>query len=272
MTNAKQQVRFLGYDIKRWKGVRYLKFRTRYGVHCQRTTNYHLALLLPHLKALEFGQTYGNTSHWDGKRRSGLINFSELEILMTYNAEIRGFLDYYSLADNLKVEANRILRLTTDSFMHTIASKRRSTLKKVIRSYKRGPSRYVISLKNEIKPEQTREYELLASTRQLKQTKASYAEIDHHPNTWKYRSRNELTKRLLAQQCEWCAAQVGAMEVHHVRKLSNLKGKTAWERQMIGRQRKTMVLCRECHVALRAGKLSEKNRVKGKRESHLLPK
>ena len=37
------------------------------------------------------------------------------------------------------------------------------------------------------------------------------------------------------------------MEVHHIRKLGNLKGKEAWERQMIERHRKTMILCVECH-------------------------
>lgn len=106
--------------------------------------------------------------------------------------------------------------------------------------------------------------------RQLKQTKVSYAEIDHQPNTWKYRSRNELSKRLMAQQCEWCARQDGAMEVHHVRKLKDLKGKTSWERLMIGRKRKTMVLCQKCHVVLHAGRLSEKNHVKEKMESVVL--
>lgn len=105
-------------------------------------------LLLPHDKAIAFGQRYGDTSYWEGKRRSELLNFSELEILLTYNAEVRGFLGYYSLADNLKVEASRILKLTTDSFMHTIANKRRSTLKKVIDSYKRGPACYRLSLKS----------------------------------------------------------------------------------------------------------------------------
>ncbi len=50
------------------------------------------------------------------------------------------------------------------------------------------------------------------------------------------------------------------MEVHHVRKLGNLKGKTPWERQMIERRRKTMVLCVECHDELHAGTLSEEKK------------
>ena len=45
------------------------------------------------------------------------------------------------------------------------------------------------------------------------------------------------------------------LEVHHVRKLKDLKGKKWWEKQMIARQRKTMVLCKRCHVDLHTGKL-----------------
>jgi len=51
------------------------------------------------------------------------------------------------------------------------------------------------------------------------------------------------------------------MEVHHVRKLGNLTGKTNWERQMIQRRRKTMVLCVECHDELHAGRLKEKKQM-----------
>ena len=50
------------------------------------------------------------------------------------------------------------------------------------------------------------------------------------------------------------------MEVHHVRKLKDLRGKQEWERQMIRRHRKTMVLCIGCHHKLHAGKLTEANR------------
>ncbi|MEM5641056.1 hypothetical protein AAHB52_01065 [Bacillus toyonensis] len=44
-------------------------------------------------------------------------------------------------------------------------------------------------------------------------------------------------------------------EVHHVRKLKDLKGKKKWEEFMIARRRKTLVLCKDCHVKLHAGKM-----------------
>ncbi len=194
-----------------------------------------------------------------------MLNLSELEILLTYNAEIRGFLGYYALATNLKKDGSKLLRLTTTSFFKTIANKRKTTLSRVAKSLKRGPGHYSISL---TKPGGTiKEYELVASTRQLQQTKVRFTKIDLLPNTVKYRGRTELTRRLLALKCEWCGSQVGAIEVHHIRKLKDLKGRAAWEQLMIARQRKTMVLCRECHQELHTGKLKESKRTKGKLES-----
>jgi len=265
ITNSKERVRFLGYDIKRWKGSRKFRFHTRQGVKTQRTGSYHLNLLMPADKTLKFAQEYGETKRWQGKHRSKLLNLSELEILMTYNAEVRGFLGYYSLADNLTDVAGKVLWITQTSFFCTLAGKRQCSIKKVTKSLKKGPNRYVISLEKEGKG--TKEYELITSTRQVQTEKVTYNRVDLIPKTWMYQSRNELGKRLLADQCEWCGIRGTQVEVHHVRKLGNLKGKTPWERQMIERRRKTMVLCVECHDELHTGTLSEKKKKKRLREN-----
>jgi group II intron reverse transcriptase/maturase len=264
ITNAKERVRFLGYDIKRWKGTRTVRFHTRQGVKTQRTGAYHLNLLMPVDKTITFAQAYGETNRWQGKHRRQLLNLSELEILMTYNAEVRGFLGYYALADNLKDVAGKVLWITQTSFFCTLAGKRQCSIKKVIKSLKKGPNRYVISLEKEGKG--IKEYELITSTRQLKTEKVTYGQVDLIPKTGMYQSRNELGKRLVADTCEWCGIRGTQVEVHHVRKLGNLEGKAPWERQMIERRRKTMVLCVECHDELHAGTLSEKKK-KAQRKS-----
>jgi len=79
---------------------------------------------------------------------------------MMYNAEIRGFLGYYALADNLVDVADKVLWLTTSSFFRTLAGKRQSSVKKVAKSLKRGPGRYVITLQKEGKP--MKGYELVS--------------------------------------------------------------------------------------------------------------
>ena len=72
------------------------------------------------------------------------------------------------------------------------------------------------------------------------------------------RRRTELVQRLNARQCEYCGQQKGRLEVHHVRKLSDIKdGKEWWQIMMSRKQRKTLVLCIQCHDRLHAGKLPD---------------
>jgi len=258
ITNAKKRVRFLGYDIKRWSNNRILRFRTRYGVVTKRTTAYKLTLLMPKDKVHEFACTYGNPIGWEGTHRTRLLHLSELEIMLTYNAEIRGFLNFYTLADNMTSVASSLLWLTTTSFLKTLAAKRQSSMKKVIRSLKQGQSRYVISLTK--KNGETKDYTLISSTKYINRKTITYGAVDYVPYTWKFRSHSELGLRLMAQECEWCGTKESPIEVHHVRKLKDLEGKKIWEKLMISRQRKTMVLCRTCHRKLHAGTLTEKNK------------
>jgi hypothetical protein len=258
ITNGKNRVRFLGYDIARWSGERIYRFQAKSGPVTRRTGCYQLKLYMPRDKTIAFAKEYGDTTIWYGLQRNHMLNLSELEILLTYNAEVRGFLGYYTLADNLKREARKVLWHTNSSFFRTLAAKRKCTLKEVTHSMKRGPGRYALTLQEN--GQAIKEYELLASSKQLKQGDIKYDQIDLKPNTIKYRSRTELGQRLLAQECEWCGTREGTIEVHHERKLGNLKGKTLWERQMIQRRRKTMVLCAQCHDDLHAGRLSERTR------------
>ena len=55
-----------------------------------------------------------------------------------------------------------------------------------------------------------------------------------------------LIERILAGKCELCGKEA-KVEVHHVRKLSELKGKTEWERRMLKMHRKTLIVCADCH-------------------------
>jgi hypothetical protein len=70
--------------------------------------------------------------------------------------------------------------------------------------------------------------------------------------------RTDLEQRLLADECELCGSHKH-VEVHHVRSLKDLKRrgraeKPAWVRAMVARQRKTLVVCRMCHMDIQHGR------------------
>ena len=71
-------------------------------------------------------------------------------------------------------------------------------------------------------------------------------------------ARSEIVERLNAEECEYCGKTGGYFEVHHVRKMADIKdGKEFWQKLMIARNRKKIVVCIECHDLLHAGKLPD---------------
>ena len=81
--------------------------------------------------------------------------------------------------------------------------------------------------------------------------------VDQQPQ--RYRSdRNELIKRLEADVFEMCGSTED-IDVHHIRALRdmNVKGrreKPKWVQIMAARQRKTLVVCRTCHIHIHHGR------------------
>jgi hypothetical protein len=80
---------------------------------------------------------------------------------------------------------------------------------------------------------------------------------DYKPQVWNVRT--EIIQRLLADECEVCGSSE-KVQVHHVRKLADLKkryqGKrmSSWVKHMCSRNRKTMMVCHNCHTDIHAGR------------------
>jgi hypothetical protein len=77
-------------------------------------------------------------------------------------------------------------------------------------------------------------------------------------------TRSELVKRPNSGYCEYCGRSDLPTEVHYVRKLKDLRRKPnleKWQKVLIARNRKTMILCSgtpdSCHTILHAGKLPD---------------
>ena len=77
-----------------------------------------------------------------------------------------------------------------------------------------------------------------------------YIDIDNLPVLNKYHIiAAKLANRLKAEKCELCGT-MDKLVIHHVRKLKDLKDKTAWEKHMKARKRKTITLCGKCQKKL----------------------
>lgn len=255
VTHLENPVPFLGYEFRTWQEVKVK--RVKYKNHGQpikkRTLSGAIKLEIPSKKIKDFAlkNNYGNLDDFKITHRTKLINNSELEVLMTYNAELRGIANYYKLANNYH-HLDRLFYLAESSFIKTMANKRRSTSGKVansMRKHKQGVLCLVRYDKkgNEIPHQFVRLKDLPKSKGAIK---ADSTQSDIIPNVHKYSGRTEFEKRLLANQCEACGTKEGQMEVHHIRKLKDLKKKKNLkylERIMIERNRKTLVLCYDCH-------------------------
>ena len=65
-------------------------------------------------------------------------------------------------------------------------------------------------------------------------------------------SRNDLIARLNARQCEACGDTDGPFEMHHLHALKDKQAEPFTVLKRVARRRKTIILCRRCHVAIHA--------------------
>src|SRR3954454_20864548 len=64
----------------------------------------------------------------------------------------------------------------------------------------------------------------------------------------------DLIQRIEATECALCGASGVPIEVHHLRRLRDVrKGNEPWQQLMIAMRRKTLAVCRRCHYDIHKG-------------------
>lgn len=131
LTHLEKPVYFLGYEFSNQSFSLNNKEKFR-----------SIKLEIPERKMREFAQKYGygTIDNLKSVHRGKLINNLEIDILFTYNAELRKIATYYKLANNYH-HLRRLFFLAESSFIKTLANKRRSTSMEVVKSmrkYKQG--------------------------------------------------------------------------------------------------------------------------------------
>lgn len=242
-------VKFLGYELTVMHDAD------------QRTINGGIILWMPYQVRKDFiiNNSFGKftqdknngKSRFKGTARPEMMNLEELEILMQYNSRIRGLYNYYKMASNIckLAEFNYICQ---QSFLKTLAAKYKTSCAKLYKNKNYCKNKHIGITYND------KFYEFFNGPFNVVKIIKYEKNIDMIENINKYFNRTSLIKRMEANECEWCHSKKGPFEVHHVKKLKNLKNKKHlqnWEKLMIARNRKTIILCLSCHDKLHAGKL-----------------
>lgn len=247
ITHSSNCARFLGYDV-RVRRNNQLKKRSD-GV-IQRTLNLSVELLVPLKDKIERYMLDNKIAiiDKDGKfkpmHRNALVNNTDLEIVDNYNAQTRGICNYYSMASNFG-RLDYFVYLMEYSCLKTLARKHQRSIGQMIDKYRYGKTWAI--------PYETKSGKkylpIVRFTDMRAKRKSRYSQdIDKIVNP--HYGFNELDKRISAKKCELCGAENIAFEIHHINKLKNLKGKELWEKVMISRKRKTLVVCKKCHYKI----------------------
>lgn len=251
ITHSAEYARFLGYDVRVRRNGQIKNGGRGYS---QRTLNNKVELNIPLTDKIEKYLFNRKAVMWANGalrpvHRGALVTMTDLEILMVYNAELRGICNYYGIASNFG-KLGYFAYLMEYSCLMTLASKHKSSVRKMLKQYKDGKGGWCI-------PYETRggrKCMYFAKYQECKAPKDAKDAIPYAvPQTIK--SHSSFESRLLAKQCEFCGSTDGkSYEVHHVHKLKDLKGKSMLEQVMLARRRKTIVLCEKCHHNLHNGK------------------
>jgi len=254
-------IRFLGHDITVKNTDRTVKVATTNGQHYKkRSLVGKIIFLIPEEKMKGFSDKkgYGNWITREATNRALLQNVSDAEITLCYSAELRGFAQYYALASNFSHAIGKLRILWIQSYLKTMANKHKMSVQKVATMLNRGT---YIAVREREKTGKVREIKLFRP-KDVKREAIFDNKVDRPPLTFKYTDGSELLKRMDANKCEYCEQEGGYFEIHHVKKLANIKkGTQTWQRLMMARKRKTLVLCTECHHKLHAGALPDVRQV-----------
>ena len=261
ITNAsREKARFLNYEINAG-AINHKQTKNINGIK-RRSLNYHIQLRMPK----DVLKSWVRRFKKNGKpiHRRELVNLSDYDIVMKYDSELRGLYNYYKLAINA-YQINELKYYMTYSLAKTLAHKHKTSVRKIWEKHK---SRYAIRV---VVPREGKK-SLIASFGDMKLRRTKDLSPNHQEDefTTIYNRRSELLKRILADKCELCDSEED-IEVHHIKKISDLKrrceGKKVipeWKKEMITRNRKTLVLCRNCHMSIHGGKYDGRKLINSK--------
>jgi len=191
--------------------------------------------------------------------RNELLNNSEFDIITAYGMEFQGLVNYYCMAFDVSRHMYRIKHIMAKSLAKTLAAKYKRNVAWAYRTFKHKFETGVTGFRLVIDREPPKKPLIAkygAKPIHYDRNPSYIRDTKPHPLA----RRTELIDRLLADECELCGSTEN-VQVHHVRALKDVKKKYAgkrhppsWVIAMMERNRKTLVVCKMCHLRIHNGK------------------
>ncbi|MGO9429010.1 reverse transcriptase domain-containing protein [Rhodoblastus sp.] len=253
---------FLGYGVRTYTTRQRIVRSQRGSQHfLRRPPSEVMQLHVPWEKVIAFAskKEYGSLAPLKAKHRNRLLSCSDVEIVLAYNAELRGFANYYALARDVKYKLNRLEFLQRWSMFKTLASKHNSSVCAIATRVRSGQE-YRVGFEVNGQPRSVKVWKL----KDLKCEKFGSAKGDVLPWTQVYtNSRTDWVDRLNAKQCEACGRLDRPCQIHHVRGLADVAHLGFATKMRAARERRTRVLCDLCHADIHRGRLPDYRNMDG---------
>lgn len=261
ITHARTEyAKFLGYAISIYDEDSKLQRNQTDRRIIKRTVNGHVCLSIPYGLVDEYIAEYTQNGKVVSERR--LTTFSDGHIITTFQSRFRGIAEYYKYAVD-RCRLSKLKHAMETALTKTLAHKFKISVSQVYKRYRstrtvNGES-YKILLVEVVTEKGIRQFHWGGIPLRVVAPGSEPIEDTKYRIQWTNR-RADLITRLTANTCELCGSEQD-IEVHHIRKLSDLKTKWAgrktkprWIQEMIAIQRKTLVVCHKCHRDIHAGR------------------
>jgi len=252
LSKASKGTTFLGYTVITVTGSRVRRTKLGRRVVRSRDPADRIHLRVPHDRLVRFNQRkgYGDLGRLKAMHRRYLVDSSMLEIVLAYNAEMRGLANYYRLAYVAKFSLRKLWFLWETSLLKTLAFKLRLSVNQVAHRLKTRDG-LAVRFKVDGKERSVAVFNL----KHIDRLPNLGPKVDRWAIPHFTKGRSDVMDRLRAKQCEYCGSTEHPCEVHHAHRLADMKNTPLWKQVAAARRRKRIVLCLPCHKALHAGQL-----------------
>jgi group II intron reverse transcriptase/maturase len=253
ITHARdEKARFLGYEIMVSREGSLLN-------RGNRTTNGSIALLMPRKVICKYRDSYSRKGKI--RHRAEILNDSAYSIIQRYQGVMCGLYNFYCMAVNVSRRMSRIKWILETSLTRTLASKYKCKVSEVYARHQ-----VVIEERKmlQVRIERPDREPLIATFGgfPFERKPDGMGVVDFSRQAaWNKPAgqRSEVVQRLLFGVCELCGVKNAPLEAHHIRKLADInrpgrRPKAEWEKIMIARRRKQLMVCERCHDDIHAGR------------------